>query len=175
MVMKINVMSSNVINIMESLSHNENLINLLIIDKNEAEFHGTKDRPEGFRNNKQIIKQNDEFCRILPVPFNPEAEEVDKSMIRVYYNQGEFDSELISESTLHIDIIVAKNLWLIYDESIGKGLIRPYAILEAVMDCVGRKSGNPLVSVNFTGWQHLAVNTKFDAIRLYADYFKPEV
>lgn len=173
--MKISVMSSNIINIMESLSNNEHLINLLIIDKNEAKFHGTKDRPKGFRNNRQIIKQNDEFCRILPIPFNPEAEVVDKSMIRVYYNQGEFDSEIISESTLHVDIIVAKKLWLIYDSSIEKGLIRPYAIMEAIIDTVGRKSGNPLVTVNFTGYQHLAVNTRFDAIRLYADYFKPEM
>lgn len=175
MVMKINTMSSNIINIMESLSYNNSLVNLLIIDKNEANFHSKVDRPKGFNDNSQIINQSDKFCRITPTPFNPNAEVENKSMIRIYYNQGEFDSEIISESTLHVDIIVAKKLWLIYDSSIKKGFIRPYAIMEAVIDTVGRKSGNPLVTVNFTGYQHLAVNTKFDAIRLYADYFKPEM
>lgn len=172
--MKIHTMSSNVIDIMKALSYNEELINWIMIDKNVTTFNKSN-RPTGFTNNQQIITQKDEHCRILPIPFNPEAEEVDKSMIRVYYNQGDFDSEIISESTLHIDIIVAKNLWLIYDEGENRELIRPYAIMDTIMDTVGRRAGHPLVQVNFTGWQHLAVNTKFDAIRLYAEYFKPEV
>lgn len=169
--MKINVMSKNIVNIMESLSNNGSIVRLLLIDKPnpyEAEM------PAGFTNNTQIVNQNSEFCRISPTPFNPNAEEEDKTFIRVYYNQGEFDSELVSESSLHIDIIVAKSLWLIKGID-GKESIRPYDIIDNVMDTIGRRAGNPLISVNFTGYQHLAVNTKFDAIRLYADYFKPEV
>lgn len=167
---KITTMSSNIIKIMDALSKNENLVNLLIIDKNEANFYDKIDRPKGFEKNSQIITQCDEYCRILPTPFNPEAEEEDISMIRVYYNQGLFDGEIIDESTLHVDIIVAKKLWLIYDTETKKQLIRPYAIMDNIIDTVGRRSGNE-VTVNFTGWQHLAVNTKFDAIRLYSDAF----
>src|SRR5690606_2235206 len=138
-------------------------------------------RPEGFVNtdnvrkkNLQIVDQSSTFCRISPTPFNPEAEEEDKSMIRVYYNQGEFDSEIITESSLFVDIIVAKSLWLIYDESYKKQIIRPYEIMDCIIDTIGKKNGNPLVSVDFTGYQHLAVNTKFDAIRLYSEDFNTE-
>lgn len=169
--MKINVMSKNIVNIMKALSNNESIVRLLLIDKHNP-YEAKK--PAGFTNNIQIINQDSEFCRISPTPFNPNAVEEDKTFIRVYYNQGEFDSELISESSLHVDIIVAKSLWLIKGID-GNESIRPYDIIDNVMDTIGRRAGNPLISVNFTGWQHLAVNTKFDAIRLYADYFKPEV
>lgn len=175
MVMKIQTLSTNVIDIMQSLSNHERLANLLVIDKDEGNFAEKSDRPKGFVDNSQLFRQNDKFCRISPTPFNPNAEESDKSMIRVYYNQAEFDAEIISESTLHIDIIVAKNLWLAYDTFTNSSIVRPYAMIDAIMDSVGRRSLNPLVSVKFTGWQHLAVNTRFDAIRLYADYFRPEM
>lgn len=180
--MKIRTMSDNVVDVMQSLRYNDRLVNLLLIDSTDSPFT-IESRPKGFESNTsnmdkkniQIINQNSSFCRISPTPFNPNAEEEDKSMIRVYYNQGEFDSEIISESTLHIDIIVAKSIWLAYDQTESRLIIRPYEMIETVMDTVGRLSGNPTIRLNFEGWQHLAVNTKFDAIRLYAEYFKPEV
>lgn len=173
-------MSDDIVGIMNALRYNDRLVNLLIIDETEASFTNDN-RPKNFINtddidkkNIQIVKQDSAFCRIHPTPFNPEAEENDKTMLRIYYNQGEFDSEIITESSLHIDIIVAKSLWLIYDESEGRQIIRPYEIIDCIIDTIGRRSGNPLVSINFTGYQHLAVNTKFDAIRLYSEDFNAE-
>lgn len=173
-------MSDDIIGIMNALRYNDRLVNLLLIDEVDASF--TKDnRPSGFdntdninRKNIQIVDQNSAYCRVAPIPFNPNAEEKDKSMIRIYYNQGEFDSEIITESSLHVDIIVAKSLWLIYDQSENRQIIRPYEIMDTIIDTVGRRGGNPLVSVNFTGYQHLAVNTKFDAIRLYSEDFSTD-
>lgn len=170
---KIHTMSKNIVNIMQALSYNDHLINMLLINENDIAFTN-ENRPAGFTNNSQIINQNDEFCRISPVPFDPEAQEEDKSFIRVYYSDGEFGSEVVSVSNLVIDIIVAKSLWLIFDRNINQGLIRPYVIMDDIIDTIGRYSGS-LVSIDFQGFRHLAVNTKFDAIRLYAQYFKPEV
>lgn len=173
-------MSSDIIGIMNALRYNDRLVSLLLIDSIDNKFTETE-RPDGFENtdnesrkNLQIVNQDSAFCRIAPTPFNPDAEEKDKSMLRIYYNQGEFDSEVITESSLHIDIIVAKSLWLIYDQTEQRQIIRPYEIMDCVIDTVGRRNGNPLVSINFTGYQHLAVNTKFDAIRLYSEDFNAE-
>lgn len=178
---RVHKMSDDIVNIMNALRYNDRLVNLLIIDNNNIAFTN-ENRPEGFINesnveikNLQIVDQNSAFCRVSPTPFNPEAEEEDKSMIRVYYNQGEFKSEIIAEYSLFIDIIVAKSLWLIYDQSYGKHIIRPYEIMDCIIDTIGKRNGNPLVSVNFTGYQHLAVNTKFDAIRLYSESFDPDL
>lgn len=180
--MRIGTLSKNIIQVMNALRYNDRLVSLILIDENDAEF--TIDgRPEGFqsnpnnmdRKNLQIINQNSEFCRISPTPFNPDAVEEDKTMVRAYYNQGDFEGEIISETALFIDVIVAKSRWLIYDKSEKEQMIRPYEIITEIIETIGRKSGNPLITVNFTGWQHLAVNTKFDAIRLYSEYFKPEM
>lgn len=169
--MKINSLSTNVIKIMNELAKSDGLVNLLLIDKDDPFVSA---RPSDFRKNKQIIMQNDKYCRISPTPFNPEAEDRNKSLIRVYYNNAEFDAEIISESQLHIDIIVSKKLWLIYNSDKDEEQIRPYEIIDLIVDKIGRRSGNPNITVDFTGWQHLAVNTHFDAIRMYAEYFKPE-
>lgn len=167
---------------MDALRYNDRLVNLSLIDDNDIEF-SIDNRPKDFesnmnnmdRKNLQIINQNSDFCRIMPTPFNPNAVEEDRTMIRVYYNDGDFDGEIISETSLFIDVIVAKSRWLIYDQAQKEMLVRPYEIMTEIMDTIGRKSGNPIITVNFTGWQHLAVNTKFDAIRLYSRYFKPEM
>ncbi len=179
--MRIEAMSNNIIKIMDALRYNDRLVSLLLINDSESNFD-INDRPEGFesnennmrKKNQQIINQNSSFCRISPTPFDPNAQEKDKSMIRVYYNNVEYDSELVSESHLHIDIIVAKSLWLAYDNQEKRSLIRPYEISGCIMDAIGRRSGNPVITINFQGGQHLAVNTMFDAFRLYSDYFKPE-
>lgn len=180
--MKTSTLSKNIIQVMNALRYNDRLVNLALIDNNDIEFV-IGNRPSDFesnvdnmpRKNLQIVNQNSKFCRILPTPFNPNAEDEDKTMIRVYYNQGDFDGEIISQTSLFIDIIVAKSRWLIYDQAQQEQMVRPYEIMTEIIETIGRKSGNPLITVNFTGWQHLAVNTKFDAIRLYSEYFKPEM
>jgi hypothetical protein len=178
---KISNMSNEVVKVMNQLRYNDRLVSLLIIDKDSSNFD-IASRPDGFnsfqdnmeKKNIQIIKQSDSFCRISPTPFDPEATIEDKSMIRAYYSTGELDGERIRESSFVIDIIVSKNLWLAWDESYKKEFIRPYEIMEEIVNTIGRRSGNPIITMPFNGFQHLSVNSKFDAIRLFSDYFSPE-
>jgi hypothetical protein len=114
------------------------------------------------------------MTKIMPYPFDLEAQVEDGSFIRFYYNNGDFDgSEVIMESQLNIDIVVAKSLWLINDNN-KQSLIRPYEIMTRIVDMLGKRSLNSTIRLEFEGWQHLSVNTKFDAIRLYANYFSVE-
>jgi hypothetical protein len=189
---KLNNLSQHVVGVMKELSRNDGLVELLshnILTPLDSTTHTI--RPKYDTNNYYVINSegnfvlpeidNDKiynpsssFCKILPYPFDPDATVSDGSFIRVYYNQGEFnDGQTIQEMSMHVDIIVAKSLWLINDLVRKQSLIRPYEIMDRVVDMVGKRSVSP-IKLNFTGWQHLAVNTKFDAIRLYSDYYSVE-
>lgn len=164
---KPNNLSKNIVNVMKALAKNEGLARLLV--NNVENPYVT---PVGEEGRKNLITQDSVNSKIFPVPFDPDAQTEDTSFIRVYYNQGDFDNEILQDLSLHVDIVVAKSLWLINDGT--NSLIRPYEIMDRVIDLVGKKSANSSVSVKFDGWQHLAVNTKFDAIRLYSNYFNVE-
>jgi len=175
--MKLESMSKNIINIMFTLARNEMLGKLLTHDVSHP-YDKSLPKPtvEG------LIKPDASTAKIFPYPFDAEATDLDGSFIRVYYNDGEFnDNEVIAESNIHIDIIVSKTLWLINDNNDpinnpngGQSLIRPYDIAGRVVDLVGRRSIGSNIKVRFEGYQHLYVNTKYDCIRLYAEYMSVE-
>lgn len=163
---KIYNLSKNIVQVMQILKENDGLAELLLNDIKNPFSVPVKDKDE-------LINPNSQNCRIKPFPFDPEAQIEDSSFIRVYYNTGDFnENETIQEMELHIDIIVAKSLWLINDGR--QSLIRPYEIMDRVVDLVGKRSINNLIRLKFDGWQHLSVNTKFDAIRLYSEYYSVE-
>lgn len=172
--MKLETMSKNIVNVVTTLSKNEMLGRLL-----------THDVPTPYLidlakpNPSDLINLTSSKAKIFPYPFDPEATEYDGSFIRVYYSTGEFnDNETIAESTLTIDVIVSKTLWLINDKAKptdrGQSLIRPYDIAGRVIDLVGKRSIGSSVKLKFQGYSHLYVNAKFDCIRLYADYMSIE-
>lgn len=166
--MKMESMSSNIVNIMFELTKNEGLARLLVNDVSNP-FDSTL--PVIDRN--KLIVPDSSISKIFPYPFDPEVTDEDGSFIRVYYNDGEFNSnETIAESQIHIDIIVSKSLWLVNDGE--RSLIRPYEIMGRVVDMVGRRGLSKTIKLKFDGWQHLYVNTKFDAIRLYGNYMSVE-
>lgn len=164
--MKMETMSKNVVNIMKQLSKSDGLSRLLV-NNNDEPFK--KPVPNGYK----LINPASPDAKILPYPFDVDATTADGSFIRVYYNDGEFnENEVIAESQLHIDIICAKNLWLINDGE--NSLIRPYEMMGRVIDLVGRRSINSTIRLTITGYQHLYINQKFDAIRLYCEYMTVE-
>ena len=173
--MKMETMSKNIVTVLEQLSKNNALIELLIDNNNELPLLLDGDALEKKITpiiKKNIINPTNPDAKILPYPFEAEATTKDGSFIRVYYNNGEFnDNEVICESQLNVDIIVARSLWLISDGN--KSLVRPYEIMSRVISMIGRSSVSP-VRLKFSGYQHLYINTKFDAIRLYADYMTVE-
>ena len=160
-------MSNNIIDIMLALARNEGLLRLIVNNDDEP----MKTPVE--LTTKQLINPKDYHAKILPLPFDVDATEDEGTFLRVYYNDGELnENEVISESQIHIDIICAKSLWLINDGN--KSLIRPYEIMGRVMDMLGRRSVNPTIKLHFNSYQHLYINSKYDAIRLYCEYMSIE-
>lgn len=174
-------MSSNVVAIMNALSQNETIFKLLYFHDLRPMNHELENpQTEIDKKAKEVfidglIKNlKSEHNRISPLPFNPEATTEEKVFIRVYYNQGDITGgQLVNNSQINIDIICAKNLWLIEDNIRQLGLIRPYAIMSRVIEEVGtRNDFNEIKVGNCTGFQHLTVNAQFECIRLFYDTFE---
>lgn len=166
--MKLESMSKNIVNIMFELTKNDGLAQLLV---NNVDNPFDPNLPPVDKS--KLIIPNDDSSKIYPYPFDPEATVEDGSFIRIYYNEGRFGSnEVIVQSVIHIDIIVAKSLWLINDGE--RSLIRPYEIMGRIIDMLGSRSLNSTIKLKFEDWQHLSVNRKFDAIRLYSSYMSVE-
>lgn len=164
---KMESMSKNIVDIMFQLIKNEGLVRLLVNNESSPLAKDvTIDK-------KKLINPSSVESKILPYPFDVEATISDGAFIRVYYNDGNFnDNEVIAESQIHIDIICARSLWLINDND--KSLIRPYEIMGRVIDMIGKRSLNSTIKLKFEGYQHLYINTQFDAIRLYCNYMSVE-
>lgn len=166
--MKLETMSKNIVNVMFTLARNPMLGKILAYD-----VKNPYDESLAVPTIDQLIKPDASTARIFPYPFDPDAVTLDGAFVRVYYNDGEFNAnEIIAESTIHIDIICSKTLWLI--DNGKESLIRPYDIAGRIVDLVGRRSINSTVQLKFTGYQHLYINTKYDCIRLYAEYMSVE-
>ena len=157
-------MSNNVVDVMKALADNYGIRALLYIDDdNPLEKEHREDVP----NSLEILKQNSDKNRISPVSFNMNAQIDDRTEIRVYYNIGRFSTEgRHIDYNMHIDIICAKNLWMITDTN-GNSKIRPYEIMSRIFDVIGQRNINQINIGKPVQFQMLSVNERFDAIRIY--------
>lgn len=157
-------MSNNVVELMSAIATNKGIRRLLYINESDP-FNARYDRRVPTRD--EILSNTSKYGRIKPVSFNTEATTEDRTEIRVYYNIGRIDgSGKQVDANLHIDIICAKDLWLIED-AIGRSKIRPYEILSRVSDEIGAKNRNDIKIGTMSQFQMLSVNEQFDAIRVY--------
>lgn len=164
---KLGSLSKDVVKTMMALSKNEGIARLLV-NHEENPF----ENPVG-DNKVHLANPKSELCKIFPYPFDTTATENQGVSIRVYYNNGTLnENEVISEMQLHIDIIVSKDLWLINNGE--ESMIRPYEIMSRVVETIGRKGVGSAIRLDIDGWQHLSVNTKIDAIRIYCENFSVE-
>lgn len=173
--MKLHTMSKNVVDIMIKLGSNEMLSRILSNDVIDP-YRKNADDTFYFKAPllAELVKPDSSTAKIFPYPFDPDAITASGTFIRVYYNDGEFnENETIAESALHIDIITSKDLWLIRNDR-NESLIRPYDIMGRVIELVGRNSVGTGAKLKFSGYQHMYINTKFDCIRLYAEYMSVE-
>ncbi|MEK5036301.1 hypothetical protein MKY96_33150 [Paenibacillus sp. FSL R7-0302] len=103
--------------------------------------------------------------KLHPYPFDPVTTPEDSVEIRVYYPEGAIDdSRAVLQTTIYVDIVCAKSLWLIND---GKSGVRPYMIVHELFRQFNKKSVSTIGRLDITGFDHLHVNDKFDAIRLH--------
>jgi hypothetical protein len=159
--MRMQQLSSHLVKVMKELIKNTALVQLVANDTGTP-FTTPVANPDSLL-----------MTRIHPVPFDIQATTLDGSFLRIYYNQGTISGEeVVTETQIHIDIICSRNLWLINDN--GNSLVRPYEIMDRVIDMLGKNSVNSSIRLEFDGFQHLYINEKFDCIRIYANHWEIE-
>ena len=157
-------MSNNVVDVMKALAGNKGIRALLYIDDDNPL---DKEHRDSIPSDIEIIRGHGDKKRISPVSFDMNAQLDDRTEIRVYYNIGRFSKEgRHVDYNMHIDIICAKNLWLITD-ALGNSKIRPYEIMSRIFDVVGQRNINQINIGRPVQFQMLSVNERFDAIRIY--------
>ena len=170
-------MSTNIVIVMDILASNQAIFELLYFEDDKPFSHDLTSEEESVARQcfeqKLIMKNNSTLQRISPIPFNPNAQETSQVFIRVYYNQGSFDStNVISTHQLNIDVICSKDLWLINDTIHKLPLIRPYSIMSRIVDLVGKGMNENGINIGkFNGFKHFTVNEKFECLRLYNNTF----
>lgn len=107
------------------------------------------------------------LTKLFPYPFDPTATIEDQVNLRVYYPMGVFqNNEVVQETQVYFDIIVAKSLWLTND---GQASIRAYEIMRQIVNQFHGQTLSTVGILHFHEFIHLNVNSKFDAIRLIAN------
>jgi hypothetical protein len=153
------LLSQNLVLILKALINNQNLLKYVVYDETNP--------LDGVDLELPYVQIIGEEGRMLPYPFDNTVEQVDCTNIRVYYPEGEIDeSQVIAETYVCFDIIVAKSLWLISDGQSSD--IRPYKIMNEIMKTFKDKSVDTVGRLKFTDFTHMSVNDKFHAIRLNA-------
>lgn len=156
-------MSNNVVEIMSAIARNKGIRRLLYLNQSDP-FNPRYDNrvPD-----VSEILTHSRYKRISPVSFNTDATIEDRTEIRVYYNIGRIDSSGKQiDANIHIDIICAKDLWLIEDV-LKRSKIRPYEILSRISDEIGAQNNSGVKIGRMSQFQMLSVNEQFDAIRVY--------
>lgn len=153
----IELMSDNLTLILDELINNQTIVKYLSYNEKNP-----LSKPDITLPAKSLI-----LSKVHPYPFDPTATTQDSCEIRVYYPHAQFDgSDTVTNTFIYIDIVCARSLWLVSDD---KAAIRPYMLASAIHRHFKDRSIGTIGKLRFNAFQHLAVNTKFDAIRLEVD------
>lgn len=157
--LKINNISTNLTLILQEMVKNQNICKYLNYNQKNPLS----------QNNLTLPLNSLIMTKIFPYPFDVSTVDEDMSNVRVYYPKGDFTNNQVIENTdVFFDIIVAKNLWLVND---GTSLIRPYEIMKEIYNDFQNKSVSTVGRLKFKRFIHVPVNKSFDCVRLVAEMF----
>jgi hypothetical protein len=153
---KLELLSDNLITIITTLLENGNLVKYISNDvTNPLESDAPQDTFGALM-----------FSRVFPTPYNPEVTDQDYTQIRTYYSDVALEDTVIEGALINIDIICSRNLWLINVN--GKPKVRPYEMAMEIVNTFNKKSVGTVGKLIIDGFHHVYVNDKFDGIQINA-------
>ena len=162
MATRFELLSPNLVKIIEGLVRNEELGQLL--------FYNTDNPLSQPPVNPSRIAPFGDNEKVAPFPFNTKFTGEQISQIHVYYPDVTLkNNEHVEESIVWFDIVVHKKLWL-YTQDNNK-LVRPYEIasrIDSQFDGTISNTKTTVGELNFMNVGHVVVNDEFNALRLQA-------
>jgi len=108
------------------------------------------------------------YNQVFPSPFDTTIEQEDCSQLRVFYQTGKIQNDMVVDNiNVIFDIIVAKSLWLINDGN-GNSQVRPYMIMSELEKQFRNQSVGRAGRLLFQSFDHIMVDKMFNGIRLTA-------
>lgn len=155
---KLELLSDNLVLIINKLLENDNLCKLI--------YYNSKNP----YNELPISNKNETLMltKIFPYPFNEKVETELGTQLHIFYPELEIQNNVVVEEVVvFVDIIVGKTLWLIND---GQPKVRPYEIAKEIVNIFHDKSIDTLGQLDFFTIQQLNVNNVFSGIRLIGGF-----
>lgn len=159
---KLNQLSPILVKVIGELIKNQNICKYLYYNEDNPLEQSDLSLPM-----HDLVVVGNKNRKIFPYPFNPNVSTDNCSQIRLFYDKGEFKGRTLEFNGLFIDIIVAKDLWLIRD--VDSICIRPYEILSEIVSMFHDKDFGIGTKINFQDFGHVFVNDHFDCIRVITE------
>lgn len=164
--MNLERLSSNLIDIINEISKNQELVNLI---GHNGNFPITSPfTPVKFADIAPYGKNQ----KIFPYPFNTKIKEDEvsvKTQLHIYYPNFTFENNNnVTQVIVIFDIVVHKNIWLMLDN--GKKVVRPYQIVNQLYKTFNKKTIGGLGKIHFIDGSHVIINNEFEGIRLVASF-----
>jgi hypothetical protein len=159
---KLELLSANLVQTIESCVRNEDLVKLL--------YYNGMNPLSNTPVNPSLIAPFGEEERIFAYPFNVNFVGKEKSQLHIYYPDLKFkNNAYVEKVVVWFDIVVHKRLWLTAQDN--KKIVRPYEIASLIarqFDGTIPNTKGTVGKLDFLAMGHVAVNEEFDAIRLEA-------
>lgn len=154
---KLELLSKNLISILNEIKKNQNLCKYL--------YYNTTNPVAESDFDTSCLLVGCDVPRLFPYPFVVTSSDEEICKIHVYYPNGQFVNRVVENSIIYFDIICAKTLWL------TNSGVRPYEIMTEVLNSFDELNIGTIGTLLFKRFDHIAINEKFDCIRLRAEAF----
>lgn len=160
MTVRLEKMSSNIIDIIDKVLKNQELCNLLGYDGNLP-----LKEPILAKDIAPMSKNQ----RVFAYPFDINYTDDVRSQLHIYYPNFEFTSNGHAVQMIVIfDVVVHKKIWLMLDNQ--KKVIRAYEIIKQIVSSMNGVNIGDLGKIHFMEGNHTIINSEFEGVRLVAQF-----
>lgn len=162
MSVKFELLSPNLVTIIDECLQNEELVRLLFFNEHNPY---TLPFPNGFQ--PSVIAPYESHEKIFPYPFNVKYRADQRSQLHIYYPTLHLiNNSNVEQTIVWFDIVVHKKLWLFKQDQ--NKLVRPYEIASKIASHFSDRSIDTVGRLDFLAMAHVTINEEFDGLRLEA-------
>jgi hypothetical protein len=154
---KFELLSDNLVNILRNIVDNQNIAKYLTYLQDNPLSQPDVPNPRSL--------MSGDTKKVFPFPFNINGQTQQDIQIHVFYPRSKISNRIVQNTTIIFDVVCHKNLWLFND---GNPSIRPYKLATEILNTFDEKSIGTIGKLVFSGFDHIIFNDDYHAISLTA-------